>query len=450
MIPPMPDALPVLDDATPPAGEATLAQKAAWAMYDWANSGFGLIILGPLFSPYFIGELLPVQPGLPVVDGTASHGLAIGSQVFPGSGVVALMVALSALMITVAAPVLGAVADLKGWTKRLFVIHAALGSLAATAAVFLTPGNWQLGVLIYVVSSYCFGTSLTFYNAYLPRLTRPEKQGSLSGWGFGVGYVGGALALVLAQWLIIYKLKLGVPWGLAFGGLWWLAFSLPAFFLLPPAAKLTGEPVVGSVLIAGFRRIGHTFSNVRQYKMLFLFLVAFLIYNNGIDTIINLSPAFGEDVLRMTSAQLVKMFLIVQGVAAIGAFACGYLSDAFGNKPVIVGTLLVWCLATGAVILVQTPAQFTLVGVVIGLVLGGAQSSSRSLMARLAPPEIENEAFGFFSLSGKAISVFGPLLFAGLSALGGPRAGVYAVLPFLVVGLVVLLFVKEPRVAEAP
>ncbi len=439
----MTDPAPVLtDDAVKVGTEGTFAQKAAWCLYDWANSGFGLIMLGPLFSPYFIGELLPPQAALPVVDGTPSHGLLLGGHAFPGSGVVALMVALSALMITVAAPVLGAVADLKGWTKRLFVIHATLGSVAATACLFLAPGHWLLGAVIYVVSSYCFGTSLTFYNAYLPRLTRPEKQGSLSGWGFAVGYVGGALALIIAGFYM------PVRWGLAFAGLWWLAFSLPAFFLLPPAAKLTGEPIVGSVLIAGFRRIGHTFSNVRQYRMLFLFLVAFLIYNNGIDTIINLSPAFGEDVLRMTSAQLVTMFLIVQFVAAIGAFACGYLSDAFGNKPVIVGTLVVWCVATGCVILVQTPGQFTLVGVMIGLVLGGAQSSSRSLMARLAPPEIENEAFGFFSLSGKAISVFGPLLFAGLSALGGPRAGVYAVLPFLVVGLIILLFVQEPRLKK--
>ena len=424
------DSAPPADHADHP--EATFAQKAAWVLYDWANSGYGLIVIGPLFSYYFIRTLLP-----PLGDGTDNTGVTLLGQTIPGSAMMGVLNSVSMACMALAAPVLGAVADIKGWTKRLLVVHATVGSLLAMGMFFLRPGMWVLGGLLYLTSNFCFGTSFAFSNAFLPRLARPDKQGSLSGWGFAMGYVGGAVALIIAGTLDDPR------YGLALGGLWWLAFSLPAFFLLREFPAQGTERDRGPLLLAGFRRIGHTFRNVRRYRTLFLFLLAFLLYNDGIETVISMSPSFGTEVLRMTQAELIRMFLVVQFVAFAGALAFGYLSDRMGNKPVIIITLLIWVLAALAALFIRTPMQFTLLGVVIGLVLGGVQASSRALMGELAPREIHNEAFGFFSISGKFASIFGPLIYAGLATGLGPRWGVLSVPPFLIAGLIVLLRVKE-------
>jgi len=412
--------------------EATFAQKVAWVMYDWANSGYGLIVIGPLFSFYFITQLLPKLS-------EDSTGVRLAGVTIPGSAMMGILNSVSMALMAVAAPVLGAVADIKGWTRRLLIVHASVGSVLTLAMFFLQPGMWHVGALLYLTSNFCFGTSFAFSNAFLPKLTRPEKQGSLSGWGFAMGYIGGAVSLIIAGSMDNPRV------GLAFAGAWWLLFSLPAFFLLPEFPAQRTENDRGPLLMAGFRRIGHTFKHIRQYRMLFLFLLAFLLYNDGIETVISMSPSFGTEVLKMTETELIKMFLVVQFVAFFGAVAFGYLSDKMGNKPVILITLCVWVMAALVALFVTSPKQFTLLGVVIGLVLGGVQASSRAMMGTLAPKHIHNEAFGFFSISGKFASIFGPLLYAGFATSMGPRWGVLSVPPFLIAGLLVLLRVREPR-----
>ncbi len=457
--PPAADLMPAADLDPAAAGtEATPAQKGAWILYDWANSGFGLIFGGPIFTAVFIGSLLPAQPtwerdaALP--EDQTVRGLVIAGVQWGGDSLLALLVALVALLTCVGAPVLGALADLRGWQKGLFVIFATAGSVLAMSTAILLPGDgqgrWLLAAVIYVAAMLCFSISNTYYNAFLPRLTRPERQGSLSGWGFAAGYIGGAVALVFAG-LVLPRMGWSVGLMLAVGGAWWLLFSIPAFLLLPripasPAAgdDLPGARAAGSVLLGPFRRVFMTLKHLRQFKMLFLFLLAFLLYTNGTETIIYLSPAFGTRVLGMNEQSLTVMFLIVQGVAFVGAVGCGYLADWIGNKPVIIGTLAVWCMGVFATYFVQTPGQYMLMGCVIGLVLGGVQSSSRALMSLLAPDSMRNEAFGFYAVGSKAMAILGPLLYAGLSAAWGSRAAVFAVLPFLLVGLLLLLAVREP------
>jgi UMF1 family MFS transporter len=428
-------------------GVGTRAQRIAWVSYDWGNSAYSLIIAGPLFSPFFINTLLPPLPPQHVdVAKEITTGLVVGSTVIPGSGVIGILTAITAFFVVLTAPVLGALADIRGWAKSLFVTHAILGALLVMSCIVLREGMWVVGAVIFILSGYAFGAALTFYNAFLPKITPPSQQGSLSGWGFGAGYIGGALALILAakvlgEWLT-------VPQQLAFAGMWWLVFSIPAFVVLPSLGPSSSAPVGSGMIGQSVRRVLGTFRKIRQYRVLFLFLVAFLLYSNGTDTVINLSPAFGEDVLKMTSDQLVNMFLIVQFVAFLGAVAFGYISDRFGNKVVIVSNLSIWVLAVFLVLLVKTPGQFLWLGIMIGMVMGGVQASSRSLMASLAPKEIHNEAFGFFSLAGRAMSVFGPLMYAGVATAFGPRFGALAVLPFLLSGMILVMFVKEPRRAR--
>ena len=442
-----------------PVEEGTPAQKLAWVLYDWANSGYGLIFGGPLFTTVFIAKLLPEQPGWPRDSSLSADAIVTGVTILGrplgGDSFLALLVALVALLTCLGAPVLGALADLRGWQKGLFIAFTLVGSLLAMSAAVLIPGDgggrWAVAAVLYVASMFCFSMSNTYYNAFLPRLTAPDRQGRLSGWGFAVGYVGGAVALIFAG-LVLPKLGWGIGLMLAVGGLWWLIFSIPAFLLLPriPAAPaslaaLPGASAASTVLLGPFRRVFSTLKHLRRYRMLFLFLLAFLLYTNGTETIIYLSPAFGTRVLGMAEASLTTMFLIVQFVAFAGAVACGYLADRIGNKPVILGTLAIWVAGVFATYFVKTPLQFTLMGCVIGLVLGGVQSSSRALMSRLTPDGMRNEAFGFYAVGSKAMAILGPLLYAGISAVAGPREAVFAVLPFLAIGMLLLLPVREPR-----
>ncbi len=458
MVEPIPQLPPASDAAHP---EATFAQKAAWVMYDWANSGYGLIVVGPVFAPFFIKVLLP-----PLREGSDEHGLMLGNTVIRASAITAVLTSMSMALMAVGAPMLGAVADIKGWTKRLLIVFCVAGSLLTMAMIVLRPGQWVLGGMLYILSNFCFGTSLAFANAYLPRLTRPEKQGSLSGWGFAAGYLGGAVALIIV--LVMISTWPGDPRvvaaGLALAGVWWVVFSLPAFFLLqefPPMA--TEDDRRGALITAGFRRVKNTFLHLKKYRTLFLFLLAFLLYNDGVETVIAMAGSFGTDYLKMSDEKLIVMFLIVQFVAFFGALVFGYVSDKIGNKKVIVINLLVWLIATALALMTRPEPLFTVfgitfdgtnqfiaLGVLIGLVLGGVQAASRSLMAALTPKEIHNEAFGFFSMSGKFASIFGPLLYGGLvMGTGNPRWGILSVPPFLIGGLIVLLMVREPRQRKA-
>jgi UMF1 family MFS transporter len=431
--------------AEPPAFEATGFQKFSWVLYDWANSGYGLIVITAVFAPYFVSVLLPPMPELTDQQGRILHGLRIGGRAFHGSAVYGWLVAFSMALMALGAPILGAVADIKGWTRRLMSIFGIAGAVLAMGMIFLTPGRWLLGAVLFVTSNFCFGTSFAFASAFLPRLTRPEKQGSLSGWGFAAGYVGGAVALIIVLVMINVNGEY-VRYGLAMSGLWWLLFGLPAYVCLPELPPQATEADRGSLALAGFRRIANTFRNLRHYKMLFLFLLAFLLYNDGVETVIAMSGTFGTEQLAMSQKQIIVMLLIVQFVAFGGAVVFGYLSDRLGNKPVIVINLCVWVLAATLAFFVRTPGQFTALGVLVGVVLGGVQASSRALMALLSPEHIRNEAFGFFSISGKFASIFGPALYGGfVTWFGQPKYGVLSVLPFLIGGLLVLLKVREPR-----
>ncbi len=420
-------------------GEASFAAKASWVMYDWANSGYGLVVITAVFPSFFISRLLPLLPG------SADRGLVLGGTELPGDAIIGILNSVSMLLMALGAPVLGAIADIRGWAKRLLIVSATAGSFSTLLMYFLRPGDWLWGALLFIVSNFCFGTSFTFYNAYLPRLTRPEKQGSLSGWGFAVGYVGGALALILA--LVLIKQE-KVELALALSGAWWLIFSVPAFIFLDEFEPQ--QTTQGSIVIEGFRRVGHTFRNVRQYRVLFVFLLAFLLYNDGVETVISMSPAFGTAVLGMSQEDLAMVFLLVQFIAFGGAALFGYLSDSLGHKKVIEINLVIWVGAVAAAYAVTSTTQFFVVAAVIGVVLGGVQASSRSLMASLTPARMHNEAFGFFSISGKFASILGPLFYAALATGArshglSPRTPVLSVVPFLLVGFLVLLKVPEPR-----
>ncbi len=437
-----------------PAPDGGGRRRVAWMLYDWANSGYGLV-WGSIFPQVFIRSLLPEQPTWDRREVAGSMEMVTGLDVFGvrlhGSSVFALLVAFVATLTVLSAPVFGALADARGWQRRMFIITATLGPIVAMSAALVpseSPYAWQFAAVIYTLSFFLFGLSITFYNAYLPVIAGRMGEAKLGGWGFAVGYIGGAIMLIISG-LLLTKLLPNYDnvfnLGLGLSGVWWLVFSIPAFLLMPDVPPASDAHLREKGVLGPFKQVLGTLKSLRQYRMLFLFLLAFLVYINGVESVINLSSAFASDVLMMSVAELTTMYLVVQFVAFVGAASCGYIAHRVGNKPVIMTTLIAWCVGVGLAYLVQTPLQFTLLGILIGLVLGGVQSSSRTLMSKLTPDAIRNEAFGFYAIGTKAMSIFGPLLFAGVGTItGSPRLAIFAVLPFLIGGLALLSRVKEP------
>jgi UMF1 family MFS transporter len=419
---------------------STRAQRIAWVLYDWGNSGFGMIGIGVVFSNAFISTLAPIHTR---ADGSTLRAVTLLGQVIPADGFFAVLTALSAVLIVLTAPLLGAIADVKGWGKSMLVVSATLGAAIAMSMGFIGPGDWILGSVLYIASNVMFMTSLTFYNAFLPRLVPPEHHGRLSGDGFAAGYIGGGVATILAVFVVMQHFSLGGA--LFFGGVWWLVFALPAFILLPGSAPSSAPRVAKSLVLEGISRLHLTFANIRAYRMLFMFLLAFLIYSNGIDTVINIAPAYTTQVFQVADEKVTALFLGIQFVAFFGAVVCGRLSDRFGHKRIIMGTLAVWCILSMTTPFLPGFGAFVVVAAGLGLVLGGVQSSSRALMAQLTPAHLRNEAFGFFSLAGRAVSIFGPLIYALVATTVDSRWGVMAVIPFLVTGLVVLALFVKPK-----
>ena len=349
---------------------------------------------------------------------------------------------LSALIVAMSSPLLGSIADRAGIRKRMMLLYTYVCVVCVGLFVTIEPGMVLWGFALAVMANVGFEGALVFYNAYLPELAPEDKQGTVSGIGFGVGYAGSIagllLALPLAQAGNFDLLWFGVS---AF----FVVFSLPAFLALPP----DGEAEV-SVLTAakegltGFRRI---VGEVWQEKELRKFLIAFFFYIDGVLTVIVTAGLFAESSLGFEQADLIRLFLVVQVSALLGALGLAKPTDRFGPKKVISWTLVLWLTIAVSAFFVYEQRTFFVIAVMAGFGLGAIQAASRSLMASLIPSGKEAEMFGFYAFCGKSSSILGPFIFGTVSrATGGnQRLAVLTVAVFFLVGLILLQRVKPPK-----
>jgi UMF1 family MFS transporter len=412
----------------PPGTPVLPRERAAWCLYDFADSAFTTVVVTAFYVLYFKS----------VVVGDA----ALGDWYW------GLANAVSALALAGLAPLLGALADHTG-SKRLFLRGCGLLMVTFTAALaWVGPGDVLLGSVLFILANIGFAGGVIFIDAFLPELAAPGRLGTLSGWRWGVGYVGGMLCL-------------GVILPLARGGFadsnlasarlvfpvvaaWYALFSLPAFLLLRERAERR-PPAPGTTLWSvGFTRVAGTFRHIRRYRELFKFLVAFWIYNDAIVTIIVFAAAYAGDTLGFTVAENLLLILCVNLPAALGSVAFGALLDRLGAKRTVVLTLLLWLGVVAGALLVTRKGSFLAVAALAGLGLGSCQSSSRALLARFTPRDRSAEFFGFLGLAGKVSAVLGPLLFGLVSVASGSQRWAVAMVGLLfLVGLLVLLTVDE-------
>jgi len=497
-----------------PSQRAYNRRVLAWSLYDWANSGYLTTTATTFFPPHFIAIAAPAF----VAAGAAGSALARDTA----SNVFALTVSLALFVSAVLAPIVGTYADITGRRKRLLIAVTVVGGAMASAMFTLTPGRWQLALVLYFATQVALNLALGLYSSLLPHVARPEDLSRVSSLGYAMGYIGGGLLLAVNTALFLLSDQLGIDGTIAVRvafltvGVWWIAFTVPLARRVPePPALPLAHGSAGNPIGDAFRRLAHTLRDIRRYRELFKMLVAFWFYMEGIGAIVLLATAYGA-ALGLDTAVLVGTLLMTQAVAypyslwygripdprtpwrgglvsmllwtgvtlpLIGAYARSHgsisLAHAFalilGDQllgvvlSLLVGRHLVGGLvrrldAKGAVILglaiytvipvwgffLSTPAEFLMIGWLVGTVQGGTQALSRAIYAELSPAAKSGEFFGLYGLSEKFAGILGPLLYGVVGQLThNPRASILSVSAFFVLGMVLLARVDVATGARA-
>ena len=420
-----------------------------WAMYDFANSAFATTILAVIFNQYFATVVAGGDKGVELF-GFRLHGASFFTFT------VSVSMAISAVF----SPFLGAVADASGSKKRFLMVFCYGGVLFTSLLYFIHAGDYWMGAVIFIIANIGFAEGNVFYNAFLPEISSKQNIGRISGLGWALGYIGGGLLLAINLIMLKYPDWLGFPVGyfsvqdcFLSVALWWLIFSLPTFLFLKERVQESVPPLEKSYFKEGYRRLQHTFRRIKTFRELTKFLVAFLIYNDGIETVIVMASIFGADVLGMETGEIILFFLMIQGIAFFGSLIFGFLADAIGNKRTVMISLGIWSLvviwAFRLGIVWDPKTEYWILGVLAALVMGGSQAASRSLQGIFTPDANSAEFFAFFGVSGKFASVFGPLIYGILIAItGSVQSGILSVLLFFIAGMALLWTVNEKKGME--
>ena len=418
------------------APEATPRQLGAWALYDWASSPFFAVILTFVFATYFTQGVAVNE-----IEGTAQWGLAIS---------------LSGVAIAVFSPILGAIADIGGRRKPWLLAFTVAAALATSLLWLIEPepGFIVMALVLVFIANTSLEFGQAFYNSMLPDLASSRTLGRWSGRGWSLGYVAGIVVLVLLFFGVINQDP--PPFGLDAAtaepvrlvgpvvALWMLLFALPLFLITPDRPRVAMR--MGTAARMGLGNLWRTLRSLGPQSQVLRFLTARLLYNDGLNTLFTFGGIYAAGTFGMTTSEIMLFAIALNISAGIGSFAFGYIDDRLGSKQTVLLAVAGLALFGIGALLVQDKQTFFALGVLIGLFVGPAQSASRTLMARLAPPAQRTEMFGLYALSGKVTAFVGPLLFgAATVAFGTQRAGMGVVVVMLALGgLLLLVWVREP------
>ena len=409
-------------------------EQRAWAWYDWANSAYFTTIITAVFPAFYATY---AAEGLAPAQATARFGA---------------ITTISVAFIAITSPVLGAIADFSGIKKKLLAASMLIGVSAAAAMVFIQRGDWVLASTLFFIGNIGVSATTVFYDSLLPTVAKPHETDRVSAAGYALGYLGGGILLLFNLAWILQPQSFGfadaaaaTKASFASVAVWWLLFSIPLLRRVPepPVALEAGETAHTSIWTAAFGRLGRTFREMRRYKHAFIFFLAMLLYQDGIQTIIRMASIYGAEIGVDQNAQIAA-FVMVQFIGIPFSFLFGALGTRIGTKRALFIALGVYTAATVIGFFMTTVTQFFLLAAMVATVQGGAQALSRAMFARLIPVNKSSEFFGFYAVAERFATVLGPLVFTlSVMITGSSRFAVLFIITFFVAGAGLLALVDE-------
>jgi UMF1 family MFS transporter len=419
----------------------------AWAMFDWANQAYNMVIISTIFPAYYVAITANKQTG----DMVTFFGHQYVNTVLSN-----YVLAVSYLLIVIMLPILTSIADYKGHKKLYLQLFTWMGSLACMGLFFFTMDNFEFSMICFGLASVGYCGGFVFYNSYLPQIATVDQQDAVSAKGFIYGFAGSIVVQILCFIFVLFPGTFGMTDDVAarlsflIVGFWWIGFSFIAFYLLPK-----GVPNAGShkynVFTGGFKELAKVWHKVKEMPLLKRFLPAFFFYSVGVQTIMLVAANFGAKELKMPEESLISIILIIQVVAIIGAAITAKMSAKYGNVKVLATIVGVWCIICGGVYFITSAEQFYVAAIFVGVVMGGVQSLSRSTYSKYIPQNIPDTAsyFSFYDVTEKLSIVVGLFTFGFVEAMTHEMRDSALVLDcFFAVGLVLLLslMMAEKRV----
>ncbi|WP_130806586.1 MFS transporter [Senegalia massiliensis] len=404
--------------------------EKSWILYDWANSAYTLTVVSTILPLFF--KMILTDAGKTQSMSTAYWGY-INS--------------LATFIIAIIAPILGTMADYRGYKKIFFVSFVSLGIFATLGLSFVTTGLWPILLIFYLISSVGFAGANVFYDAFLTDVTTKDKMDKVSTYGFALGYIGStipfiiSLAIVILSQMEIISMSMSLAFKISFiiTALWWGVFSLP---MIKNVKQVYGIKREDKVMKKSFIRLYNTFKNITKHKQVFIFLVAYFFYIDGVSTIIKMATSYGAD-LGIGMTTLLIVLLVTQFVAFPFAIIYGKLAERFTARKMIIFGIIVYIFICIYAYFLDSAFDFWLLAILVGTSQGGVQGLSRSYFGKLVPKENSSEFFGFYNIFGKFAAIMGPLLVGGVTHITGQtNYGVFSIIVLFVIGL--LIFLKTP------
>ncbi|MCO5183387.1 MAG: MFS transporter [Anaerolineae bacterium] len=426
--------------------KSTRRERWSWYMYDFGNSAYAAVVLLAVYSAYFQGEVV----GGP--EGTRLWGIAVF---------------IAMLVVAVSSPFLGAIADYSGAKKRFLFFFTSLAVVFTSLLFFATPGAVFIGMLFFILAEIGYRAAQVFYNGLLPEIADQDEMGHISGNGWAIGTAGGVICLLLILPLVVViGGTLIVRFSLVITAVFFAVSAIPIFLWLPERAKPKPIPAGDNSWTIAIKQLKHTIRTAGGFKEFLKFMLAFIIYNDGVIMALDFAAIIGAVLFGMEQEQLIIFVIVVQITNVIGAYGFGRAVDRFRGKPTLILSLLLMIVVIIAMYFTQTMAGFFVVGAIAGIAMAGIQSVSRTMVAFFAPPGKSAEFYGLFAFAGRTSSLIGPTVYGFIAAEValylirqgegdllaeqiGQRYAILSIAVFLIIGLIVLLWVDEDKARVA-